>query len=718
MNQESPINSARGRALAAGVVFLVGLNLLAYSPSFRGPWVFDDRINILENADIIRVGYRTAPWYQLLRPQWPLRRPLANLSFALHLRWFGPDPFSFHLGNFLIHLLNAGLVFVLLRKFIRLYFARPAADQWPPLFGALLWSLHPIQTQAVTYTVQRMTSLAALFYLLALWCWISGRGRPGRSLRPGRALAALVAAGLGFLVKETLVTLPLVIVLWELSLNYADQPFRARLRFLALAGALVLAYAAGLMLCLPRLNLDVADNLSRFYPAWIEKLLSQPRVLWYYLSLLAFPAAARLNADPSWVNSLSLWIPRTTLPAGLALAAVLLLGFQQAKSRPAALFVLLFFLLVLLPESALPMDPVFEHRLYLPSTALLGALGTVLSWPGRRQTERRLGLLLAAALLSLLTFRRNQVWTDEIRLWRDTVRKSPEKARPWNNLAGSYEARGRTRPAAEAYQQAARVDPENFISQVNLSRLYLSAGEPNRARAAAELAVSLKPQNPWAWLTMGNVENAAGNYQAAQQWFQRVWDKRVADPGLLEKLAEGFLDADRPDLAQAVADRVHYLFPGRPGNHLLSGNIFFHQGRYRAAADQYEQELSRDPDSTAALNNLGMAWLRLGRPERAREVLARALELNPGEVVLLVNLCEAEAALGRLGPAEDYCRQAATLSPSFYPAWKNLAEIYVQQGRKTEAAAALTQVRRLAPQDPEVEALVEQLGGPETRLKP
>jgi len=699
--------------LGLALVFLAGLNTAAYWPSLRAPFLFDDYFNILENADVWRVGMGYAPLYKLAWPRWPLRRPLANLSFALNLRCFGPDPFSFHLVNLIIHLLNASMVFFLIRKVIQLRSGKAGAALLPPLAGALFWSLHPLQTQAITYVVQRMTSLAAFFYLLAFFFWISARSRPGWPARLGWMLAALASAGLGFLVKETLVTLPLVIVLWELVLKETDRPFRKRLLALAPAAAVLAAYAVGLLVCLPRLNLDVSDNVSRFYAAWGEKLLSQPRVIWHYLSLLAFPLVSRLNLDPAWTGSASLFVPWTTLPAWLALIGALLSVAVKSGSRPTPLFVLLFFLLVLLPESVIPMDPIFEHRLYLPSVALLGASGAALAWPGSRQRERRVLLAVSLVFLSILTFSRNQLWTNELSLWRDAVKKAPRKARPWVGLAQANLQRNQIQTALQAYQQAAKLDPNDFLTGFNLTLLYLELGDHRQARLVAERMYHLKPENPFALLALGSVAGAGGDADHAVEWYSRLQKKKPVDPNVLNRLACGLLDINRPDRAEEVAEKIFQLFPGRAGNYLLLGNIRFYQGRWSEAANAYAKELELDPHSLSAINNLGMAYVKQGRLELALNWFEQAVAEDPSQAISHENLCETFYDLGRLDRAQASCLTAVRLDPSLYLGWKKLGEIYLREGRREAAVQALEQAKKLAPDDPEVKELWEQAkGGP------
>jgi len=682
----APPAASRRAVLPAlmSLALIAALNFLAYLPSLHAPFVFDDGINIVENPDIIQVGLGRAKLRELLRPSLQHRRILADASFALNLRVFGEGPESFHAVNLAIHIFNAWLVFALI-KGNRFSTRSPLTA----LFGALLWSLHPVQVQAVTYIVQRVTSLAAFFYLFSLFLWLQARVHPWRAGQVGFAAAAVLAGGIGLGCKEILATLPLAILLWEAVFLQRGKPLRERRGWLTLAAITLAGYIAALLVLGPGLRRQVADNVPVFASSWLTRLVSFPRMVGHYLSLLAFPHLSRLSLDPEWIVSQSLFRPWPTFPALLLLAAGVGVCLVLIRTRPVAAFASLFFLIALLPESLLPLDPVFDHRLYLPSAALMAAAGAGLAWPGPWRRMRLILLALTLGLLSILTYSRNRTWTDELRLWRDTVRKSPGKARPWNNLAAIYHGQGLLAPAGQAYQQASRLAPEDFFTNVNLSKLYLAQHDLPKARAAAARAWELNPQNAWSLLAMGLVEGEAGNEEQALNWYHQVWDKRPTDSSLLERLGNGLLQINRPDLAQDVFAKVLSLFPNRPGVFLLIGNSYFRQGRFAEAAAAYSEELKQVPDSPEAQNNLGMAWLRLSEFDQALAVFARAVQLAPGKGLFHANLCEVEFELGHLDRAEASCRRAVALEPSLAVGWNLLGSILLRQGRKEEAIHCL-----------------------------
>jgi len=702
----------RKSSLILCLALVAVLETLTYLPSLHAPFILDDYFNILENPDVIRVGLGHASLLALARPSLRSRRTLADVSFALNLRAFGQAPFSFHVVNLVIHILNTWLVFALILTLLQILKGRGLStrgDLLPALAGALFWSLHPVQVQAVTYIVQRMTSLATLFYLLCLWLWLLARTQPRPTAKIGLGCLVLIAAGIGSLCKEILFTLPLAILLAEVALFVKDKALLRR--WLLIAGLVLAGYAGFLIWLGPALLQQVRANVdplaSGIGGTWAGRLLTQPRVIWHYLSLLAFPHLSRLSLDPEWTLSSGLLQPWTTLPALLWLATSAGLALAWLRRRPLAAGGALFFLLALAPESMLPLDPVFDHRLYLPSTLLLGAIGAGLSRPGRLRRARLAFLGLCLVCLGILTHERNTAFRDEVRIWRDTVKKSPHQARAWTNLAAAYASESLSSRALHGYLAAVRLNPGNWNAYLNLSDLYLNSGHLAQARAAAERALALHPGQPLAMLAAAAVEGKAGNAGAALNGYRQVWEKKPADARVLEKLGEGLLEINRPDLAQDVYDKLLSLFPNRAGNYLLLGNALFYQGRFQEAAAAYGEEVARDPGAAEALNNLGMARLRLGQTEKARAAFARAAALAPGAAMYQENLCEAEFRLDHLPAAEKACRRAVALEPSQDLTWKWLGEIYLGLGQPKQALPALQQALARRPEDPEIKELLK-----------
>ncbi|WP_145931114.1 tetratricopeptide repeat protein [Immundisolibacter cernigliae] len=500
----------------AGLLLLLGL---VYWPGLSGPWLFDDFSNIHGNA-FLRV---TALDWQSLGAAagsleaGPLGRPLAYFSFALNHYLHGDaSPYAWKATNLAIHGVNALLMAALLMTVLLRLAQRGAlpARMVPgaALALAALWALHPIQISSVLYVVQRMTSLSGTFTLAALLCWLQARERifvgaghardrdavPGHDdahlpaaavagmarsysigvagwLAPlGWLLAGVAFALLGAFTKETAVLLPLYALALDRVL-YPDAPYWQRW----------LRLPAGLRLALLVAALAVVFGLAAWHYApgyagrpftLTERVLTQARVLWFYIGLVALPRinAFGLHHDDIAISS-GLLAPWTTLPAVLGLAGLALLGWRYLDRRPLVGLGLLWFLAGhVLESTVVPLEIAHEHRNYLPLLGLLlagaGVLLPVVEHWQRRATVALLGTL--GAVLAGTTALRADQWGNELGMSRYEVRHHPNSAQARNNLAADLVWRGHYAEAREQLEAAIELAPWEVGYPMNLVGAY------------------------------------------------------------------------------------------------------------------------------------------------------------------------------------------------------------------------------------------------------
>jgi hypothetical protein len=508
------------------VVIVVAL--VGYANTFQVPFYFDDQSSIIDNPAVHSLtnffgkdgGYDSMP-----------NRVVGYLTFALNYQAGGDNGFGYHLVNLLIHIANALPVYSLVRLMLRTPFFRglvtgdsglgtplpaPNPQSLIPFFVALLFVSHPIQTQAVTYVVQRLTSLATCFYLATLVCHLRWRlarqdGAPflSRSVLPWWLLS-LACAVLAMKTKEIAFTLPLTALLCEFA--FFERP---RLRVMAELTPLLLTLA---IIPLTMLNIlkpagEVLSDVSKATTAqsvltrW-EYLCTQCNVVVTYLRLLLFPVNQNLDYD--YPISRSLMEPRTFLSLLLLLTligfAIWLwyisgrpqspvpgprsLPFQSPAPNPrlrlAAFGIFWFFLTLAVESSVIPIaDVIVEHRLYLPSVGffLAVAVGGLVIAEKLKISGRTSGTVLAGVVLLLAgtTYARNQVWGDEISLWQDVKSKSPNKSCSYAIIGAYYAERGQVAEAIPEFEAAVRLNPDNVIINYNLARAYLSMGRTKDA---------------------------------------------------------------------------------------------------------------------------------------------------------------------------------------------------------------------------------------------
>jgi len=354
------------------IALIAGVALVAYSNTFHVPFHFDDRPNIVENPN---VQFTVLTWdrlERLIKNTYKVTiRVFSYFTFALNYYFGGFNVFGYHLVNFFIHIASG----IFLYWFLMLTFNLPSLkEKYGPisykvaLFSSLIFISHPIQTQSVTYIVQRMASMAGMFYLLSFILYIKGRlstGVPRVFYFGGTVLSYL----LGVFSKENVAILPLFIALYEFYFfqNFDLSPRGKRILF-ALIGSLLVLGAFGFILWGKRyIDLTIEGFQDRPF-TMLERVLTQSRVVLYYVTLLVFPHPSRLNLDYDFPISKTLLNPPTTLISILIIAGLIGYSIWTAKKRPVLSFCILWYFGNLVIESSIfPLEMVYEHRLYLPA---------------------------------------------------------------------------------------------------------------------------------------------------------------------------------------------------------------------------------------------------------------------------------------------------------------------------------------------------------------
>lgn len=429
---------------------------IGYANALNGSFQFDD-YNVIVNEPRVQSW---SAWFAALGSG---IRPLLKFSYTLN--WtLGTRAAGFHVTNLLIHWLNAFLVYRLAQNFVQ--------QQWQhnsmhpvPLLAALLFAVHPVHTEAVSYICGRSASLMTLFYLAALLSYVTGRIRDNRIyIYVATPVLFLLALG----VKETAMTFPFALLLWEAGCGGRwPRAFKQQwpVWALALVAALYFIFSNSYFSLmqhsaeLGNLYSTPATNLNGF--AWLLRQWAVP--LW-------------LNIDPD--------LPQL---AGLSEALLPLLLFTGLftlmlacwRRRPWISFALAWAMLQLIPLYLfLPrFDIANERQLYLAGWPLLLAAGIELSlW----LNDKALRVVAAALVLGFisLTISRNQAYADEISLWQDTVRKSPRKARVHNNLGHAYLLANQYDAARREFTAALELDPRLYQAHYNLLRADSEASQP------------------------------------------------------------------------------------------------------------------------------------------------------------------------------------------------------------------------------------------------
>ena len=440
----------------AAPLLLAAFVALAYYPALDADFVFDDLPNIVFNQAVHPENLRDLG--RVFSSGVSRTRPLALLTFALNHLAGGMNPFGYHLVNTAIHAANSIILYAVFmqlfavvgRKNTLVPTGNGERTSWS-FYGAALWAVNPVQTQAVTYIVQRMTSLAAMFYLLAILVHLLRR-RERIPAGPATAAIALFSL-LGLGCKEIILSLPAAL----LVIDFCLFPEKAKKSWPVLAAFLAAAAGTGFFM-----NGGHLPDLTAPYPergfSPVERVMTQWRVLWHYLGLVLVPLPSRLHLTYGIAPSRGLLAPWTTTAGLSAMAAAIAWAVYIRKKRPlAALAVLFYFTGHAIEASFINLELAFIHRLYLP-TVFLPLI--FLPRPENAAVRlRKLAPILVAviALFSFWTVQRNLEWSATPEFWGSNIKRGADTARAWNNLAASLIDNGRLEEALIAIDRGMKI---------------------------------------------------------------------------------------------------------------------------------------------------------------------------------------------------------------------------------------------------------------------
>lgn len=565
-----------------------------YAGIMSAPFVYDDFTFILLNPAIDNFRYitDTSNLKELLLNEDVYKnivlRPVGYFTFAMNRYLDGFDVFGYHLFNVFVHLASALLVYLITRLTLSTQIVKvennaeppPGITSLMPLFGALLFVSHPLQTQSVTYITQRFTSLAAFFFLLSLALYIKSGLSQARMPRYSYYAGALIVACTAMKTKEIAFTLPAIIVVYEwLFFNN-----KLKLRFVKLVPFVLT------MLIIPltvmKLNalfshtqVAAAGKLNLVNYAGISKwdyLFSQFSVIVTYIRLLLLPINQKLDYFIPVHSSFFQFqvVGPFTLIATIIGCGVYLLQRSKTAAEPyrtrlrlIAFGIIWFFITLSVESSLIPLDDLLvEQRVYLPSVGFI--LACMASVAILFEKQQRSGASLFAGLfslcviaLSVATYSRNSLWMDPIALWSDTARKSPQRARAFQNLGAHYFGKRMFRECVNSFTTAQLLEPDKIEPTVNLANVYLALNRFDEAEAEYLKAMKLHPDNERLYNSLAKlyiIRNQHGKALPLLQYLVRV---NPYSPDVHTKLAELYEATGQHELAIAEYMSVMRLVP-------------------------------------------------------------------------------------------------------------------------------------------------------------
>jgi tetratricopeptide (TPR) repeat protein len=471
----------------ARAALLLGPPLLAaavYLGAIHNPFVYDDVRVVVENPSLRDLSnFRFVLLFQPFRP-------VVNLSYALDYWFWQLEPVGYHLTNTLLHSLNTLLFFLLC---VRL----PNTGRGVAALAAALFAVHPLASESVGYVSARAGLLSASFFLASFLC-LQGFLRDGSQAPRARLAVGLACFGFALACKEDAAVLPAALLLYDFVFLPPGDPGRRRRMRVFYLPLFVLVLAGAALRIYRFLGDEAADPGLAFAP----NLLTQSGVIWLYLRLYFFPSGQSLVHEVAEVRSLAEPLALRGLVAGAALLALMGLALRLRRFEPRLAFGIVWFLLLLLPSSVIPISELAsEHRTYLANAglavsvaAILGRAHAALRIPPRR--ARAVAWIGAAALLAPLAFAttaRNRVWGDPVGLWADAARKAPGVFVPHFKLAEALRVRGDCHAAIPSYRQAIALVPSYLDASNDLGICLYETGEIAEARRVFEAVLARDP---------------------------------------------------------------------------------------------------------------------------------------------------------------------------------------------------------------------------------
>jgi len=700
------------------LVLIALVCLAVYSNTLFMDFVWDDLPQIKENVLITSLEniprfFTTEVWKGVKGGDniTPYYRPVFTLSLALDYFFWKLNPFGYHLTNILLHLLVTAGVYILSVRLLK--------DKTAALFSGLVFSVHPVHSEAVSWISARNESLAALFMFSSFYLYILFKEK-GKVRHIG---ISLVLFFLALLSKEMAITLPALLFLFELC--FGTGTWKKKLKLPVLYGTMIVPYLVARTMVLDISSWQNEPVLWRIY--------TSIGIVANYLRLLILPVDLKVFYDIPVQKTLlgpDVIIPLLLLSAVFTAAVVFLRKYDKRL-----FFGLLWIFIAIIPVSGLPVlllpAPMAERYLYMPSAGFAIAVGAGLSML-MTKTRKAVGppssglkkdviiKLMATSLIFLffiLNFQRNYIWKDQFSFANNVVKDAPNYPGGHNDLGVEYVKMDKFDEAIREFQSALSLRPEDSEALNNLSIVYRKLSRYDEAIKALRDSVRINPRNAKAFNSFGLVYTDLGRFNDAIQEFNSAIKIELRYAELHNNLGVVYIKQGRFDEALKEFELALQIEPRYAEVFNNLGVTYLKMGKIDAAKREFQNALRIRPDYVEANSNLNLAnqgqsgnaekinthysraneLLSQGRFDEAIKEFRIALKQRPNDAEIYNNMGAAYVKMGRLGEAAKEFENALRFRTGDAAIHYNLGLIYMKQGKMNESVAHLKIAVSLSP---------------------
>ncbi len=606
--------------------FLAVAIAAAYISVFNAGWQLDDYPNIIDNKNIHMSTLSIQQIDNALRAN-PLNeeylyRPIPCLTFAFNWYLGDGDIFGYHVVNLAIHIFTAWFLFLSLYLILKIQYVnyRHSSEFLlaASLLGTLFWALAPIQTQAVTYIIQRMASMAAMFNIIAIYTYLRGRTSTDKKYIWFFFCLLSFFAALGS--KENSILLPFSIFFLEFSFfnSFVTKQYIVisvlSVAIILIVAVLFIRYGLGITPFSIYNPLSFLESYSNRSFTFSERILTQPRIVLMYLSQIFIPSTRFLSIEHDVVLSTSIFTPWTTIPSILIILLLISASLIFLKKYPLVCFPVLFFFLNHAVESTvLQLELVFEHRNYLPSLFLFLPVGVliarILHSDSPQPTFRRAAAAVCVSLFLIVsghaTYTRNLTWATEGTLWTDAIRKAPNSARAAHSLGKWYRQLGEYRQAYHYFH----------LALLNADK----AADPKMTKIAALNGLA-------------SIVYIIGNHDQSLQYFNQCLELDATDEACLKNRMLAYLQLGQPEKALSDGLRLTKKYPVPVEYQYLTAVAAYQTDAQELALNRMQQVVSRSLGDQQVMYLTGLLMMKKKAHFNSLFFLKQAAMLSPSDI--------------------------------------------------------------------------------------